>query len=78
MTNVGSVLVVDLLTPPQELLESPTVRRLSNNFRGAPPPKKKVAGKSILVGQGSVFSTEATPAHSCYSNRQLFRPPSYF
>ena len=31
-----------------------------NSDGGAPPPLK-VAGKSISVGQGSVYSTEATP-----------------
>jgi hypothetical protein len=35
--TTGNFLLVDLLThppPPPELLESPTVGRLSNNFRG--------------------------------------------
>ena len=35
--KIGNFLLVNILTtppPPPELLESPTVRRLSNKFRG--------------------------------------------
>ena len=49
----GSALLVAPLTPshPLELLESPTVRRLSNNFRGGgAPPKKKLLESPFLLG----------------------------
>ena len=54
----GSVLLVAPLTPspPLELLESPTVRRLSNNFRGGGGGGGGQKGK-ILAGEGE--ATEA-------------------
>ena len=48
--------IVFFWSPAKELLEIPTFRRLSNNFREVcglvitPPPPLGIAGKSISVG----------------------------